>query len=91
MFKPLSPHACTVSFEALHMYCKTLSYEDAQGKYSFLVEYDVHGDVLLWELDIPAAEARRREVIANVESFLAKGPRKLRVCWGEARVPPRGR
>lgn len=51
MFNTSPPHACTVSIETLHMYCKTLCYEDAQGKCSFIVEYDVHGDVLLWELD----------------------------------------
>ena len=85
MFKPLSPQACSVSIEPLHMYCKTLRHEDAQGQFSVVVEYDVHGDVLLWELDIPADEARRKEVIENMESFLAKGPRKLRVAWKQSR------
>lgn len=85
MSRPLSPHACSVSIEPLHMYCKTLRYEDAQGQYSVVVEFDVHGDVLLWELDILDDEARRKEVIENLESFFANGPRKLRVAWAQAR------
>jgi hypothetical protein len=85
MFNPSSPQPCFVSIEPLHMYCKTLRYEDAQGQHSVVVEFDVYGDVLLWELDILADEARRKEVIENIESFFAKGPRKLRVAWAQAR------
>lgn len=90
MFKPSSPQVFFVSIKHLHMHCRTLRYEDAHGEFSVVVEYDVQGDVLLWELDIPAPEARRKAVIENVQSFLAKGPRKLRVVLGETRVPSRG-
>lgn len=79
--------SCSISIEPLHMQCQTLHYEDAQGRYSIVVEYAVNGDLLLWELDIPAAESRRKEVAENISSVLAKGSRKLLVIWDEKRIP----
>jgi hypothetical protein len=84
----MSMQACSISIESLHMYCKTLHYEDVHGRYSIVVEYTVNGDILLWERDIPAAESRRKEVAENIASAIAKGPRKLIVVWGEKRIPP---
>jgi hypothetical protein len=77
-----------ILIKPLHMYCKTLVYQDDQSDFSITVEDSPTGALIVWELDIPGDAARRAEILRILRDHLASGPRarELMVCEGETRV-----
>jgi hypothetical protein len=78
-------NAYKIELLPLHMYCKTLQYQDGIGNFSLTVEDTPTGSLIIWELDIEADELRRKTVIENTKQFLLGKSRALEVCWGHKR------
>jgi hypothetical protein len=77
-----------IIIKSLHMYCKTLVYQDDLSDLSITVEDSPTGALIVWELDIPGDAARRAEILGVLRDHLASGPRarELMIYEGETRV-----